>query len=318
MFTDDDIVAARPPKVPRDPHRPYAFHVEPEYQATGRVDNVATVFLTNRECPFRCLFCDLWKNTTDETVPIGAIPGQIDYALSRLPPVRHVKLYNSGNFFDPQAIPVEDYRAIADRLHGLETVIVENHPKLCGDRCLRFRDLLSSQLEIALGLETAHAETLARLNKRMTVADFQRAVAFLTGHGVRVRAFILLRPPFMSPQQGQAWAIRSVQLAYDAGVECCVIIPTRAGNGIMERLQNRGEFGPPSLRSLEQVFDEGLRQRRGRLFVDLWDIDKLEACPECGPARRERLRRMNLTQEILPRVECSCNAAAMRSATEPG
>ncbi len=49
--------------------------------ATGEIVPTATVFLTNRECPWRCLMCDLWRNTTIETVPAGAISGQIDYAL---------------------------------------------------------------------------------------------------------------------------------------------------------------------------------------------------------------------------------------------
>ena len=59
--------------------------------------------------------CDLWKNTLTETVPVGAIPAQIEYALARLPAARVIKLYNSGSFFDPRAIPVADYPAIARR-----------------------------------------------------------------------------------------------------------------------------------------------------------------------------------------------------------
>ena len=35
----------------------------------------------------------------------GDIPAQIAYALDQLPPARQIKLYNSGNFFDHQAIP---------------------------------------------------------------------------------------------------------------------------------------------------------------------------------------------------------------------
>ncbi len=73
------------------------------------MEPVATVFLTNRECPFRCLMCDLWRNTLTETVPVGAIPAQIDHALLRLPPAKQLKLYNSGSFFDPHAIPPQDY-----------------------------------------------------------------------------------------------------------------------------------------------------------------------------------------------------------------
>ena len=87
--------------------------VEEERAASGELVPVATVFLTNRECPWRCLMCDLWRNTLTESVPAGAIPEQIEYALARLPTARQIKLYNSGSFFDLHAIPIEDYPAIA-------------------------------------------------------------------------------------------------------------------------------------------------------------------------------------------------------------
>jgi uncharacterized Fe-S cluster-containing MiaB family protein len=109
--------------------------------------------------------CDLWKNTTEESVPRGAIPTQIRNALASLPPARRIKLYNSGSFFDPQAVPPEDYGEIASLLAGFERVIVESHPALVGRACARFTDLLGADLEVAMGLETAHP-MLAKLNKR--------------------------------------------------------------------------------------------------------------------------------------------------------
>ena len=306
VFLDREIVALRPEKEDVDPSRPYAFLVEPERAAGGQVEYVATVFLTNRECPYRCLMCDLWKYTTDRTVPEGAIPAQIAYALERLPPAKHVKLYNAGSFFDRKAIPPSDHAAIASLLDGFETVIVENHPNLCGDACLRFRDRLNGRLEVALGLETCHPEVLNSLNKRMTLDDFERAVTFLRREDGDVRSFILIRPPFMTEEEGVEWAVRSVSYAFDVGVQCCSVIPTRAGNGIMERLQQEGHFSPPSLRSVETVLEEGIRMNRGRVFVDVWDLERFFECPECGPARKERLQAMNLTQEVLPPVTCGC------------
>ncbi len=141
--------------------------------------------------------CDLWRNTLSETVPLGAIPAQIDHALLKLPPARQLKLYNSGSFFDPQAIPPADYAAIAQRANRFERLIVENHPALTGDACLRFRDLLSCKLEIAMGLETAHPQVLAGLNKRMTLDQFSTAASFLRRNRIDLRVFILVQPPLM-------------------------------------------------------------------------------------------------------------------------
>lgn len=306
FFDDAAILAARPPKQPVDVWRPYAFLVEPEHTAAGHVEDVATLFLTNRECPFRCLMCDLWQHTTDATVPPGAIPAQIDYALERLPAAPHVKLYNSGNFFDRKAVPPGDHAAIVARVNGFETVIVENHPRLCGDAVLRFRDRLNGTLEVALGLETVHPDVLPRLNKRMTLEEYERAVRFLRREGIAVRTFILLRPPFLSESEGVEWALRSLAFAFDAGVQCGAIVPTRAGNGLMERLQDQGWFTPPSIASMEAVLEAGLKMGRGRVFVDLWDAERFYDCPQCGPSRRARLHRMNLTQQVQPPVRCSC------------
>ena len=84
-MTDRDILAARGPKQPVDPWQPLGALIEPERQADGQVHDVVTLFLANRECRFRCVFCDLWKHTLDEPTPAGAVPRQIDVAFERLP-----------------------------------------------------------------------------------------------------------------------------------------------------------------------------------------------------------------------------------------
>ena len=48
MPTDADILAARPPKQRLDPWKLYAFLVEPERSPSGVIEDVATVFLTNK------------------------------------------------------------------------------------------------------------------------------------------------------------------------------------------------------------------------------------------------------------------------------
>lgn len=296
----------RSPKNPVDVQVPYAFLVENERSAAGTIDQVATIFLTNRECPFRCLMCDLWKNTTDEKTPPGAIPHQIAWALEQLPPARHIKLYNAGNFFDTKAIPPGDYEKIAALLNSFDTVIIECHPKLINERCLRFRNMLRGKLEIAIGLETAHPEVLQKLNKRMDLEEFRQCIGFLAEHGIGTRAFTLLRPPFLTEEEGVHWANRTLDFAFGAGVGCCVVIPTRAGNGAMDFLQSHQYFSPPSLTSLERVMEYGLRLKTGRVFADLWDLKMFSDCPRCFEKRRQRLETMNLEQMILPLIGCDC------------
>ncbi|MGA2213776.1 MAG: radical SAM protein [Bryobacteraceae bacterium] len=301
---DQWILARRPARESLDPARPYAFFVEEECSKDGSVVPVATVFLTNRECPWRCVMCDLWRNTLTESVPIGAIPAQIEYALGRLANARQIKLYNSGSFFDGRAIPVEDFPAIAEGVKSFERVIVESHPVLVGDGALRFRDLLQAPLEVAMGLETVHPDILPRLNKRMTLRQFAEAADFLRDHAMDLRVFVLVKPPFLEEAEACEWAARSIDFAFDCGATAVTLIPTRGGNGAMEDLAGNGEFSPPRMATLENAFVYGLGLGRGRVFVDLWNMHSHESCPLCYDARVERLQAMNLRQIILPPALC--------------
>ena len=302
------ILDQRPARNALDPRRPYAFLVEPEMGPGGEVEDVATIFLTNRECPWRCLMCDLWRNTLEETAPAGAIAEQIEFALGEFPeldPARSsLKLYNAGSFFDPRAIPHDEYPTIARLAAPFRRTIVESHPALIGRRCVEFRDQLGSRLEVAMGLETVHSEVLDRLNKRMTVDQFRRAAEFLAREEVDLRVFILVRPPWLSEEEGLEWARRSLDFAFDCGASVCSLIPTRAGNGAMESLAASGGFAPPSLKSLEAAQEYGLSLQAGRVFADLWDVEAFMKCPACSVARAGRIRAMNATQVVAPPFAC--------------
>ena len=308
IYNIDDrwIESLRGRKNKVDQNFPYAWLVEKELTASGTLEDVGIIFLTNRECPFRCLMCDLWKNTIDETAAPGSITRQIEWALGNMPAVKHIKLYNSGSFFDERAIPLKEYESIAFILRDFDNVIVESHPRFLDEKCISFKKLLKPSLEVAIGLETVHPELLRKLNKKMKPDDFSRAVRFLASNGIFSRAFVLLRPPFLTEEEGVEWAGRSIEFAFNAGVGCCTVIPVRAGNGAMDKLKSDGLFTPPVLQSLEKVVEYGIGLNAGRVFADLWDLQLFTDCPECLEKRRARLEKMNFTQIIQEPVDCTC------------
>jgi radical SAM enzyme (TIGR01210 family) len=306
VVNDSFVLAHRGPKNPLDHRRAYASVWEEEPDASGVLVPTAVVFLTNRECPFRCVMCDLWVNTLDETVPHGAIADQIRAALAALDAARQIKLYNAGSFFDPQAIPPAGDEEIARTVGGFDRVIVESHPAfLAGayaDRCRRFQGLIQGRLEVAIGLETANPDVLTRLNKRMTLDAFRRAAEFLHRHDVALRVFILLNPPFMRAGEAVEWACRSIDEAADCGATACSIIPTRGGNGAMEALGD--QFEPPRLSALESVIEYGLSRGGPRVFADLWDVERFFSC-DCSRQRADRLAMMNRHQHAGDPVVCA-------------
>jgi hypothetical protein len=308
---EEFVLGLRPARDAVDPSRPYGFFVEEEPRGDGGTLRAATILLTNRECPWHCLMCDLWKNTLEAPTPKGAIPQQIRFALERLPPADTLKLYNAGSFFDRAAIPREDHEEIASLARGFERVVVECHPALVDDSSLRFRDLLGGpRLEVALGLETANEEILRRLNKGMTVADFRTAASFLLRNRISLRVFVLVGLPFLPRKEWAAATRRSVETSFRAGAGTVSLIPTRLGNGTLEELRRQGQFQPPTLRDLEMALEdffegeEGRAPATGLVLADLWDADALAAPPCCAAARVNRLRKMNLIQRNLPLPPC--------------
>jgi radical SAM enzyme (TIGR01210 family) len=301
------ILPMRGKKNPLDPLKPYSMIVEKERTASGGIEDIIVIFLTGAECPYSCIMCDLWKNTTDTVTPRGYIPEQIEYALERLPSAKHVKLYNSGSFFDRRSVPPEDHERIASLLSDFETVTVECHPAFIDRNCVRFKEMLRPELKIAIGLETVSPGMLRKLNKKMTPESFRKAVMYLKENGIGSRAFILLKPPFTNEDEGIFWAKRSIDFAFDSGAECCTVIPVRAGNGAMEYLYSNGLFSPPLLQSLEEVLEYGISLRAGNVFADTWDLTLFSGCDKCIEDRRSRLNEMNLHQSIIPKVECECS-----------
>lgn len=304
---DNWILSQRGKKEKIDPFRPYAFLNEKEY-INGRIEEINVVFLSNKECPFRCLMCDLWRLTTDETVTVGAIPKQIEFALNQLPKTKHIKLYNNGNFFDNKAIPESDYAKIAELLQGFDTVIVECHPKLISKKCIRFRNMLKPKLEIAIGLETVNSKVLNQLNKKFSLDDFRNSVEFLAKNNISTRAFILLQPPFLNEKEGISWAKKSIQYAFKIGIQYCTIIPVRSGNGAMEILEKKGLFIPPKIKSLEKVLEFGIHLKAGVVFADLWDIEIFSSCNKCFNARKKRILKINLSQKWADPIRCNCTS----------
>lgn len=292
--------------------RPYAVLRESERNVVGQLAEVATIFLTNRECPWKCFMCDLWRNTLEESLSAGQIPAQIRWAFRQLAvPVAEtdrggmqLKLYNSGSFFDPKAIPPADYSAIADLVRGFERLVVECHPRLIGHRFREFSAQCSTPLEVAIGLETAHPAALKALNKGFDVDDFQRAAESLGQAGVALRAFLLVNPPFVPREEAREWTQRSVRFARAAGSSVVCLIPTRQTETFTKDALPDGKWLPTTLRQLEDALDDALADAGGRVFVDTWDLEAFGRCDHCLPARAKRLRWINETQVNRPRIKC--------------
>ncbi len=200
-----------------------------------------------------------------------------------------LKLYNSGNFFDPQSIPIGDYQAIAERCEGFSRLVVENHPRFGAGRLRKFRDLLAAKLEVAVGLETVQPRWLDRLGKQMSRDDFDRYARWLSMEGVDLRVFLIIGVPGVTPKEAVRWTRLSVRHALAASARHISLIPARFGQG----WSGSGDQLPTlSTERLVEIQQATLRDVDGRaaVTIDLWNIDQ-------NDPHFEDLQRRNLTQQ---------------------
>jgi radical SAM enzyme (TIGR01210 family) len=299
----------RSSRVAVDPWAAPEFLLEQERSLDGHLSDALTIFLIGRECPFTCVFCDLWRNTTEAVTPVGALSGQIRAALAQVGEAAEraeiVKLYNASNFFDPGSVPDEDIAAIVSSVAGFGRVTVESHPRLIGERCQRLSEALAGELEVAMGLESVHPEVLPRLNKQMQLEDFERAAEQLAAWNIAVRAFVLVGVPFLDSGQQVEWAVRSVEYAASRGAGAVSLIPVRGGNGEMERLAAAGLWQAPALEQLEEALEAAMTIRDVVVTADTWDLERFAECALCRAHRLARLAEINLSGAIPSRSACA-------------
>lgn len=315
----------RSPKQERSAFEHQGVSIEKEPDGKGGEVVCATVFLTGAECKFTCSMCDLWQYTLHGPTPAGAISHQLEAALSTIDQsanVRWIKLYNASNFFDESSVPKSDLERVAELCSPFERIIIENHPAMFRSeavrtRAIEFQSGLAGTLEVAVGLETIEPLAMALLNKRMSLEDFSKGVAFLRKHSIASRAFVLLQPPGVDPENATDSSLAACSFAFECGVRHCSVIPTRAHGSWLGGLVASGQWSPPSSQQVEMLVERWLGDLGGEqavndrpvMVVDLWDWDLLSGtCDRCSKSRRERLQRVNILQRSIAPVasECSC------------
>jgi archaeosine synthase beta-subunit len=292
--------AQRPPKPALDPFAEPGWLLDEERQPSGEKATSLTVFLLGRECPFTCVFCDLWQHTLDYDTPPGALPRQLELALAAarleagaLPgaaPARLLKLYNASNFFEARAVPPVDDPALLGLARGFGKLVVESHAKLLGTRCLAWAEKLEGRLQVAIGFESAHPGVLEKIGKGIVARDLRRAAGFLAAAGIGLRAFVLIGAPFLGRAERPEWTRRTCELALELGAEQVVLIPLRPSPGKLEQLVASGEVALPDLEEVAETVDLCAPLAPARILLDGWDLARL-ATPGSGASLLARLVR---------------------------
>jgi radical SAM enzyme (TIGR01210 family) len=252
-----ELVAAQ--RVPRtfDPRRYISLWTEKDLLDGKVVDALVVIFRT-RGCYWaRKSGCSMCGYVNDVAGEVGEadLRHQLDRVLESYADQPFVKIYTSGNFFDPYEVPPPVRRAILKAFgERADKVLVETLAHLVRREDLEEAVGLCPRLEIALGLESADDDVLRHaVNKYWGLKDHARAYALAHEAGATVKTYLLIKPPFLTERGAIEDAVASGHLA-DPYSDTISFNPLNVPrNTLVEALWRRGEYRPPWLWSVVEV-----------------------------------------------------------------
>ncbi len=232
-----------------------------------------------------------------------------------------IKIYTSGSFLDEREVGAETREAIAETFADRDRIVVESLPDFVDREKVRDFTERSIATDVAVGLETATDRVRHDcVNKYFDFADFEDACEEALAAGAEsdaeagVKAYLLMKPPFLSESEAVADMKRSVRKC--AAVEGCHTVsmnPTNVQNYTMvEELYHGGGYRPPWLWSVCEVLEDtaeadvivvsdpvGHGSDRGP-----------HNCGDCDDRAQRAIKDFDLRQDpsVFEQVSCECEA----------
>ena len=228
-------------------------------------------------------------------------------------PAGLIKIYTSGSFLDEREVPAETRQAIAETFADRDRIVVESLPDFV--ELEKIEDFTEQGLEtdIAVGLETATDRVRQDcVNKYFEFSEFERAAAAARDAGAGVKAYLLLKPPFLSESEAVADMKRSVRKC--GAVEGCHTVSMNPCNvqrhTMVEDIYHGDGYRPPWLWSVAEVLEStadedvivvsdpvGHGSDRGP-----------HNCGECDDRVQRAIKDFDLRQDpsVFEQVSCDC------------
>jgi len=224
-----------------------------------------------------------------------------------------IKIYTSGSFLDEREIPAETRQAIAETFGDRDRIVVESLPDFVERE--KIADFTDEGLEtdVAIGLETA-TDRVRRdcVNKYFEFSEFECAAEHADDAGGGSKAYLLMKPPFLSEPEAVEDMKRSVRRC--AAVEGCHTVsmnPTNVQRHTMvEDLYHDGGYRPPWLWSVADVL-ESTADADAIVVSDPvgHGSDRgVHNCGECDDRVQKAIKDFDLRQDptVFEQVSCPC------------
>ncbi len=242
---------------PKDPRRYVSQWVEKDL-LDGRKENAFVMILRTKGCSWAhssgCSMCGYINDAASEEVKEDDLLFQFESAMSKYSGEKIVKIFTSGSFLDEKEVPIKVQDKILDSLsEKAQNIIIESRPEFVKSERVEGR----RNLEVAIGLESATDFVLEHaINKGFRFGDYEKAVKILHENKIKVKTYLLVKPPFLSEKDAISDAVKSTN-------KIAKYSPTISFNPVniqkytlVERLWRRGEYRPPWLWSVVEVLKQ--------------------------------------------------------------
>lgn len=302
-----------------DPEEPTRVWIDEDLTPTGVKDSL-TIILNTGGCRWAraggCTMCGyVAESVKGGVVSHESLMKQVDAALAHEEAegtaCELIKIYTSGSFLDEREIPEQTREMIAEQFAGRDRIVVESLPDfVSGEKISVFRNQ-DLAVDVAIGLETANDRVRHDcVNKYFEFSDFVRASEAAMAVGGGVKAYLLLKPPFLTEQDAIADAVSSIRACAEYA-HTVSVNPTNVQRFTMvEQLYRENGYRPPWLWSVMEVLREVTKVEAIVVSdpVGAGSDRGPHNCGECDEKVARAIKDYSLRQDpsVFEEVSCSC------------
>ncbi|MEE8167458.1 MAG: archaeosine biosynthesis radical SAM protein RaSEA [Candidatus Hydrothermarchaeales archaeon] len=297
----------------------HAAHVWREKDYLDGTVDAGVIILPTRGCRWGrtsgCTMCG-YVYDSDPSSSQGELVKKFEEAIGRLQGVEYLKIFNSGSFFDPKELSSNTRQKILSMVNGrgIRRVQVESRPEFLEDKALgEAKEASEAELEIGLGLETTNDDIRRDcINKNATLEDFKEAIDLCRRSDILVKAYLLLKPPFLTEREALRDAVNSAVEAQALGASRISFNPVNIQRGtLVEYLWKRGEYRPPWLWSVLEVLKETATKIKVPVLSHPTAAGRARGahnCGRCDSEVRDAVMNFSITQDakFLNGPACDC------------
>ncbi len=267
--------------------------------------------------------CSYLLDGSHAAVPGNKILEQFKHALENASSEKgplSIKIYTSGSFLDEDEVPIDTRNQILGMVKEddrVREVVLESRPHyVTEDSMGSIHDLLDgNHVEIGVGLESSSdaIRTLC-INKGFETEDFAQAVKTAREHEIGIRAYVLLKPPFLTERDALLDSINTIEDSAKMGVTTISVNPVNVQkHTLVERLWTRGLYRPPWLWTLIEVLSQARAQvdSSTNIVCDPVAAGKKRGahnCGRCDESVTKAIRNFSLNQKtaVFDGLDCDC------------